>query len=68
MQFQDDELVSDKASEMLELYSGFVSTCTADCYEHLIPAASFQRQVSGNIINYVSYRLENLGFPVFFCI
>ena len=42
---QEDELVSDRASEVLQFYSDFINTCTGECYKQLIPSASFQRQV-----------------------
>ncbi|KAL5255601.1 hypothetical protein ACHWQZ_G010989 [Mnemiopsis leidyi] len=43
---EEDEMVSDRASEVLQFYSDFIISCTGECYKQLIPSASFQRQVT----------------------
>ena len=42
---QEDEFVSDRASEMLQFYTEFIVNCIELCYRELMPSASFQRQV-----------------------
>lgn len=42
---EEDEFVSDKASEMLGYYEEFITDSMLECFTQLIPSASFQRQV-----------------------